>query len=111
MSWLPSKLHTLTALPACLRAHLPRACAQIDRDGYHVEGMLMEPVMGEGNPGVAITREFYDKARSLTDECVGLARLRVSTRSVSALTLLLVPGSGACCWWTRSRLASAPPAP
>lgn len=27
----------------------------------------MEPVMGEGNPGVAITREFYDEARRLVD--------------------------------------------
>jgi len=45
------------------------AC-QIDSKGLHVEAMLMEPVMGEGNPGVAITRDFYDTARELTDEYV-----------------------------------------
>ncbi len=32
------------------------------------EMLLMEPVMGEGNPGVGLTREFYDLARSLTKQ-------------------------------------------
>lgn len=41
---------------------------KIDDDGLHVEAMLMEPVMGEGNPGVSCTREFYDEARKLTDD-------------------------------------------
>ena len=30
--------------------------------------MAMEPVMGEGNPGLCVTREFYDSARSLCSE-------------------------------------------
>ena len=25
--------------------------------------MAIEPVMGEGNPGLCVTREFYDEAR------------------------------------------------
>jgi acetylornithine/succinyldiaminopimelate/putrescine aminotransferase len=39
-----------------------------DREGYFIEAFFMEPVMGEGNPGVAITPEFYAVARKLTKE-------------------------------------------
>lgn len=38
----------------------------VEEQGLHVQAMLFEPVMGEGNPGVPITREFYDEARRLT---------------------------------------------
>ncbi len=31
-----------------------------------IEAFFMEPVMGEGNPGQSISREFYDTARELT---------------------------------------------
>lgn len=49
-------------------AHLKEVFEQIDAEGKHVELMLMEPVMGEGNPGVGITREFYDAALALTEK-------------------------------------------
>ena len=45
---------------------LRRAFAQAEADDVFIEMMLVEPVMGEGDPGVAITREFYDAARELT---------------------------------------------
>ena len=45
-----------------LREHFARA----DAEGYFIEAFFMEPVMGEGNPGVAITPEFYAAARELT---------------------------------------------
>lgn len=41
---------------------------ELDKAGKHVELMLMEPVMGEGNPGVGVTRDFYDAARALADK-------------------------------------------
>lgn len=37
-----------------------------ERDGSWFEILMMEPVMGEGNPGMAITRAFYDAARALS---------------------------------------------
>lgn len=40
--------------------------ADADAQGYFIEAFFMEPVMGEGNPGVAITPEFYGAARELT---------------------------------------------
>ena len=36
-----------------------------DDEGFFIELMAMEPVMGEGNPGQCVTREFYDTAREL----------------------------------------------
>ncbi len=45
---------------------LRNAFAKADADGVFIELMLMEPVMGEGDPGQSITREFYDVARDLT---------------------------------------------
>jgi acetylornithine/succinyldiaminopimelate/putrescine aminotransferase len=47
---------------------LKAAFAQVDRDNVFVESFFMEPVMGEGNPGMGLSREFYDLARSLTKE-------------------------------------------
>lgn len=37
-----------------------------DRHGWFIEAMFLEPVMGEGDPGRAVTRAFYDAARELT---------------------------------------------
>lgn len=37
-----------------------------DNNNVFIEAFFFEPVMGEGNPGLAITREFYDAARVLT---------------------------------------------
>ena len=41
------------------------AFSRADDEGFYIELMAMEPVMGEGNPGQCVTREFYDAARSL----------------------------------------------
>ncbi len=47
-------------------AELRQAFVDADKNGVYFEMMLMEPVMGEGNPGARVTREFYDEARRLT---------------------------------------------
>jgi acetylornithine/succinyldiaminopimelate/putrescine aminotransferase len=36
--------------------------------GYILDGVIMEPVMGEGRPGVGLNPEFYKLARHLTNE-------------------------------------------
>ncbi|MBT8131253.1 MAG: aminotransferase class III-fold pyridoxal phosphate-dependent enzyme [Gammaproteobacteria bacterium] len=40
--------------------------AMADEQGFFIEALCLEPVMGEGNPGLAIKRDFYDVARQLT---------------------------------------------
>ena len=42
--------------------------ARAETEDFYIELMAMEPVMGEGNPGQCVTREFYDTARSLCSE-------------------------------------------
>jgi acetylornithine/succinyldiaminopimelate/putrescine aminotransferase len=45
-----------------LRATFERA----ERENWFIEAIFIEPVMGEGNPGLAVTRAFYDAARELS---------------------------------------------
>jgi 4-aminobutyrate aminotransferase-like enzyme len=45
---------------------LEQAFADAEREGWHIEAMFLEPVMGEGDPGRAVPRAFYDAARRLT---------------------------------------------
>jgi acetylornithine/succinyldiaminopimelate/putrescine aminotransferase len=47
---------------------LKAAFAKVDSDNVYVESFFMEPVMGEGNPGMGVDRAFYDTARQLTKE-------------------------------------------
>lgn len=45
---------------------LKEAFAWADKNKVYFEMMFMEPVMGEGDPGKAITPEFYSEARKLS---------------------------------------------
>ncbi|MFC1609943.1 aminotransferase class III-fold pyridoxal phosphate-dependent enzyme [Myxococcota bacterium] len=45
---------------------LERAFKEAEARGCAIEAFAMEPVMGEGNPGVAIKPDFYQRARDLT---------------------------------------------
>jgi acetylornithine/succinyldiaminopimelate/putrescine aminotransferase len=47
-------------------AQLRKAFADADANGWFIEAMFLEPVMGEGDPGRAVTVEFYKAARELT---------------------------------------------
>ena len=47
---------------------LEKAFLDADRESVFFEIMFMEPVMGEGNPGLAATPEFFRKARELTSK-------------------------------------------
>ena len=42
--------------------------AAADESNVFIEAFFMEPVMGEGNPGLAISAGFYERARELTRE-------------------------------------------
>jgi acetylornithine/succinyldiaminopimelate/putrescine aminotransferase len=45
---------------------LRQVFADADKNGWFIEAMFLEPVMGEGDPGRAVTPEFYAAARELT---------------------------------------------
>ena len=45
---------------------LKQTFADADKNGWFIEAMFLEPVMGEGDPGRSATPEFYAAARELT---------------------------------------------
>ena len=45
---------------------LRKVFADADANGWFIEAMFLEPVMGEGDPGRSVPRDFYDAARELT---------------------------------------------
>ena len=73
--------------------------ARADREGVFIEMMLVEPVMGEGNPGEAITREFYDAARELTKAhgaFLLVDSIQAGIRGTGYLSLVNYPGFEDC---------------
>ena len=63
-----SERDNLILVPSNDIAALRAAFKDADTNGYFIESMAIEPVQGEGNPGQCIDREFYNVARSLTNE-------------------------------------------
>jgi acetylornithine/succinyldiaminopimelate/putrescine aminotransferase len=60
-----------------------------------IEAFFFEPVMGEGNPGLAITREFYDTAMELTRDHGSLLlvdSIQAGLRAHGVLSILDYPG-------------------
>ncbi|OGS64587.1 MAG: lysine 6-aminotransferase, partial [Elusimicrobia bacterium RIFOXYB2_FULL_62_6] len=56
----------LVFLPINDRAALRKAFADAEKEGAFFEAFFVEPVMGEGIPGLALARDYYDEARALT---------------------------------------------
>lgn len=78
---------------------LRRTFEQADADGVFIEAMFLEPVMGEGNPGQAITREFYDLARQLTrerDSLLVVDSIQAGLRGTGYLSIVDYPGFEDC---------------
>ena len=78
---------------------LKQAFVEARERGLFLEAMFMEPVMGEGNPGMAITREFYDLARELTLEnhCLLLVdSIQAGIRTQGCLSIVDFPGFEDC---------------
>jgi len=76
-------------------AGLREAFARADRDGIFLEAMLVEPVMGEGNPGLAVEPEFYAAARELTRTHGALLivdSIQAGLRAQGCLSIVDYPG-------------------
>ena len=59
--------YLLTVAPNDVES-LEAVFAKADADDVFIEAFFMEPVMGEGNPGLPIEPAFYKRARELTRE-------------------------------------------
>ena len=74
---------------------LREAFDRADREGWFFESVFLEPVMGEGNPGLAITREFFDAAReaSLQHDCLLVVdSIQAGLRAHGTLSIVDYPG-------------------
>lgn len=86
--------YLLTVEPNDIEA-LEAVFAAADRDNVYIEAFLMEPVMGEGNPGRAITPEFYQRARALTrehDTMFVVDSIQAGIRAHGVLSVIDYPG-------------------
>jgi acetylornithine/succinyldiaminopimelate/putrescine aminotransferase len=66
-----------------------------DDNQVFIEAMFMEPVMGEGNPGAAISPEFYAAARELTREhgtLLLMDSIQAGLRTQGVLSIVDYPG-------------------
>ena len=73
--------------------------AQAEKDNIFIEMVLMEPVMGEGNPGVGVERAFYDEARKLTKANGSLMlvdSIQAGLRAHGCLSITDYPGFRDC---------------
>lgn len=69
--------------------------ADADRNGWFIEAMFLEPVMGEGDPGRSVTPEFYAVARELTEKHGSLFlvdSIQAGLRAHGVLSVIDYPG-------------------
>ncbi len=86
--------HLLIVEPNNLQ-QLRHVFARAEADGIFIESMFIEPVMGEGNPGLALSREFYDLARHLTRRHGSLLlvdSIQAGIRAHGCLSIVDYPG-------------------
>jgi acetylornithine/succinyldiaminopimelate/putrescine aminotransferase len=86
--------HLLTVEPNNI-AELDAVFQQATDEGFFIEAFFMEPVMGEGDPGQAITPEFYARARQLTADSGTLFlvdSIQAGLRTHGVLSIVDYPG-------------------
>lgn len=88
-------LDNLWTIPANDVAALREAFARAERENVFIEALWMEPVQGEGAPGMAMSREFYDVARELTlahDSLLVVDSIQAGLRAWGTLSIVDYPG-------------------
>ncbi len=76
-------------------AALRAAFAEAEQNDWFFEAMFLEPVMGEGDPGRAVTPEFYAAARELTarhDSLLLVDSIQAGLRAQGVLSIVDYPG-------------------
>ncbi|MCI4566913.1 aminotransferase class III-fold pyridoxal phosphate-dependent enzyme [Lysobacter sp. CFH 32150] len=76
-------------------AALKQVFADADKNGWFIEAMFLEPVMGEGDPGRSVPVEFYSAARELTKAHGALLlidSIQAGLRANGVLSIVDYPG-------------------
>ncbi len=87
--------HDALTVPANDTGQLRHLYALAEEQGWFIEAFYMEPVMGEGNPGKAVTREFYDAARALSrahGSLLVVDSIQAGLRAHGCLSIVDYPG-------------------
>ncbi|TKR31090.1 aminotransferase class III-fold pyridoxal phosphate-dependent enzyme [Luteimonas gilva] len=74
---------------------LKKAFADAEANGWFVEAMFLEPVMGEGDPGRSVPPAFYNAARELTKAHGSLLlvdSIQAGLRAQGVLSIVDYPG-------------------
>lgn len=74
---------------------LKKVFADADANGWFVEAMFLEPVMGEGDPGRSVPPAFYNAARELTKAHGSLLlvdSIQAGLRAQGVLSIVDYPG-------------------
>ncbi len=74
---------------------LRKAFADADANGWFIEAMFLEPVMGEGDPGRSVPPAFYAAARELTRAHGSLLlvdSIQAGLRATGTLSIVDYPG-------------------
>ncbi|HEU4774981.1 MAG TPA: aminotransferase class III-fold pyridoxal phosphate-dependent enzyme [Lysobacter sp.] len=74
---------------------LNKAFADADANGWFIEAMFLEPVMGEGDPGRSVPVDFYNAARALTRAHGALLlvdSIQAGLRANGVLSIIDYPG-------------------
>jgi len=80
-------------------ASLRKMFAEAEKNGVFFEAFYVEPVMGEGIPGLALTREYYDEARALTRRMGSLLvvdSIQAALRAQGCLSIVDYQGFETC---------------
>jgi acetylornithine/succinyldiaminopimelate/putrescine aminotransferase len=88
-------LDNLWVVPANDVLALEAAFRRADAEGVYIEMVVMEPVQGEGSPGQAMSRAFYDVARRLTLEhgtFLVVDSIQAGLRAWGTLSIVDYPG-------------------
>src|SRR5690606_16885682 len=86
---------SVLVVPPYDEAALRKAFADADANGWFIEAMFLEPVMGEGDPGRSVPPAFYALARELTREHGALLlvdSIQAGLRATGALSVVDYPG-------------------
>jgi acetylornithine/succinyldiaminopimelate/putrescine aminotransferase len=76
-----------------------RTFEEVDRAGFCFEAAFVEPVMGEGVPGLAMTPEYYTAIRALTKDTGTLLvvdSIQAALRAQGCLSIVDYPGFESC---------------
>jgi len=74
---------------------LEQVFADADRNGWFIEAVFIEPVMGEGDPGRGVTPEFYAAARERTrahGSLLLIDSIQAGLRAHGVLSIVDYPG-------------------